>query len=103
MVGRIPASHKRRCAWRTPARYRLPLAGLPQFADAAFDQVPLEHAEVLDKKDAVQVIDFVTERASQQAFAAHLVRFTLDVLRANSHVGRAQHRAAKSGYRKTPF
>jgi hypothetical protein len=27
----------------------LPLAGFPQFADPAFDQVPLEHAEVLDK------------------------------------------------------
>jgi len=46
-----------RCAWQAPARYGLPLAGLPQFADAAFDQVPFQHAEVLDKQDAVQVID----------------------------------------------
>src|ERR1700676_4912704 len=76
----------------------LPLAGLPQFADTAFDQVPFEHAEMLDEKDAVQVIDFVTEGASEQAFTVHFIRFALDVLRADSYVGRAQHRAAKSGY-----
>jgi len=32
---------------------RLPLAGLPQFADAAFDQIPFQHAEVLDEQDAI--------------------------------------------------
>ena len=51
----------------------LPLAGLPQFANAAFDQVSLEHAEVLDEQDSVQVVDLMTERAREQSFAAHLI------------------------------
>src|ERR1700730_1827353 len=61
----------------------LPIAGLPQFADSAFNQISLEHAEVLQKKNAVQVVDFMTERASEQALASHFIRFAFDVLRAN--------------------
>jgi hypothetical protein len=37
----------------------LPLTGLPQFADFSPDQVALQHAQMLDEKDAAQVIDLV--------------------------------------------
>ena len=53
----------------------LPVAGFSQFADAALDQVALEHAQVLDEQDAVQVVGLVAEGARQQAFAVHLVTF----------------------------
>jgi hypothetical protein len=57
------------------ATKKSPVAGLPQFADPALDQVSFQHAEVLDEKHAVQVIDFVAERAREQPFAAHLEDF----------------------------
>src|ERR1035438_1320872 len=71
---------------------RLPFAEFPHFLDFALDQVALEHAEVLDEKDAVEVIDFVAERARQQILAANLERFACNVDRKrtrlnSSHLG----------------
>src|SRR5580704_9544449 len=37
----------------------LPLAGFFQLADFAFDEVALQHAQVGDKEDAVEVVNFV--------------------------------------------
>src|SRR5580658_2640637 len=51
---------------------RLPLALFFQFFDFAPDQVALEHAEVLQEQDAVQVIDFVAEGAGHEVFGANL-------------------------------
>src|SRR5208282_4387381 len=54
------------------ATARLPLAGFFQLADFPLDHVALEHAEVRDEEDSVEVVDLVAERAGEQAFAAHL-------------------------------
>ena len=43
----------------------LPLAGFFQLADFAFDEVALEHAEMGEKEDAVEVIDFVAEGSGE--------------------------------------
>src|SRR5271157_29375 len=47
------------------ATARLPLAGFFQFADFSLDHVPLEHAEVRDEENSVEVVDLVAERAGQ--------------------------------------
>src|ERR1700744_3570486 len=65
---------------------RLPLARFLHFADFALDQIALEHAEVIDKEDAIEMIDLVAEGACEQAFAAHFELFAVDILGANRHV-----------------
>ena len=85
------------------ATARLPVAGFLQFADFSLDHVAPEHAEVRDKKDAVQVIGLVAECAGQQSFAAHLELFARGILRANRDVLRTRDVAPKPRYGKAAF
>src|SRR3984885_4753536 len=85
------------------ATARLPLAGFFQFADFALDEVALEHAEVGDEENSVEVIDLVAERARQQSLAAHLEFFSRGILRAHGHVLRPRDVSAKARDRKAAF
>ena len=51
---------------------QLPLALFAHLLDLPPDQVALQHAQVLEKQNAVQVIDLVAKGTSQQVFAANL-------------------------------
>src|SRR5580704_9794001 len=64
----------------------LPLAGFFEFADFALDHVALEHAEVRDEENAVEVIDLVAESAGEQAFAAAFEFLAVGVEGANGDV-----------------
>src|SRR5713101_3141570 len=75
---------------RRSTQRRLPLAGLPQFADAALDQVPFEHAQMLEEEDPIQVIYLMGEGAGEQSFTLHLERLPVKVLGANRHIGGPQ-------------
>src|SRR5579859_7113239 len=68
----------------------LPLALFAEFLDFALDEVALEHAQMLDEKNAIEVIDFVTEGAGQQIFAADFEEFALGVLRFDGDKLRAE-------------
>ena len=70
--------------------------------DAA-DQVALEHAEMREKEYAVEVIDFVAERAGQQIFAANFERLTHRVEGLHGDELRAYDIAAKSGNGEAAF
>src|ERR1700691_5411543 len=75
------------CKLRSTAEYdfdplqSLPLAKFPHLFDFALDQIALQHAEGLNKENAVQVIDLVAERPRQQILAANLKRLAFGVLR----------------------
>src|SRR5260370_34053868 len=76
------AGAQRCCApTRSMLLTRLPLALFSQFFDFALDEIALEHAEMLDEKNAVEVIDFVAEGAGKEVFAADLERLAFGVLR----------------------
>src|ERR1700733_2184486 len=81
----------------------LPLAGFFQLANFALDQVALEHTEVRDEEDAVEVIDFVAESTGEQAFAAAFELGARRVLRADGDVLRTFDVAAKTWQRKAAF
>src|SRR4029077_12939451 len=53
----------------SPAR-ALPLALFPKLLDFAFYEVALQHAQMLDEENAVEVVDFMAESAGQQVLAA---------------------------------
>src|SRR6266566_7625908 len=78
----------------------LPLALFPELLDFPFDQVALQHAEVLQKKDSVQVIDLMAERARQQVFPANFKPLALGVLRLDGHKLRPQHVSPKAWNRE---
>src|SRR2546429_5895951 len=67
-----------------PLRH-LPLALFPELLDFPSDQVALQHAEVLQKKDSVEVIDLMAERPRKQVFPANFKRLALRVLRLDGH------------------
>jgi len=48
---------------------RLPIAGFFEFADFAPDDVSLQHAEVGDKQNPIEVVDLVAEGAAKKSFA----------------------------------
>src|SRR6202049_585644 len=81
----------------------LPLALFLELFDFSFDEVALEHAEMLQKQDAVQVIDFVAESAGHQVFGANLKRFAFGILCADGDELRAHHVAAKPRYGQAAF
>src|ERR1700730_6029980 len=81
----------------------LPLAQLPHFLDFVLDQVALEHAQVLDEEDAVQVVDLMAERAGQQIFAANLERLALSILRLYGDELRPDHVTTKAGNGQAAF
>jgi hypothetical protein len=73
-----------------------PLALFPELFDFALDQVALQHAQVLDEKNAVEVIDFVAEGAGEEIFATDFEGFALGVLRLYGDKLRTQDVAAKT-------
>src|SRR5580698_4864898 len=81
----------------------LPLAGFFQLANFTLDEVALEHTQVRDEQDAVQVIDLVAESTGEQAFAAAFELGARRVLRADGDVLRTFDVAAKTGERKAAF
>src|SRR6266478_3896682 len=81
----------------------LPLALFPELLDFPPDQVALQHAEVLQEKNSVQVIDLMAERARQQVFAANFKRLALGVLRLDGHELRTHHVSAKPRNREAAF
>src|SRR6202041_825402 len=81
----------------------LPLAGFFQLADFAFDKVALQHAEVRDEEDTVEVINFVTEGAGEEAFAAAFEGSARRVLRADGDVLRALDVTTKPRKREAAF
>src|ERR1700691_2200760 len=89
------------CKLRSTAEYdfhplqSLPLAKFPHLFDFALDQIALQHAEVLNKENAVQVIDLVAERPRQQILAANLKRLAFEVLRFHGDKLWPHHIAAK--------
>src|ERR1700756_1174311 len=81
---------RRRFTAGSPARSaHLPLAFFPQLFDFALDEVALQHAQMLQEENSVQMVDFMAERPRQQVFTANLERLALQVLRAHSHKLRA--------------
>src|SRR5260370_6783797 len=92
------AGAQRCCApTRSMLLRRLALALFLKFFDFALDEIALEHAEMLDEKNAVEVVDFVAEGAGQKIFAANLERFALGILRFYRDELRADDVAAKAG------
>src|SRR5580692_904529 len=81
----------------------LPLALFFHLLDLALDQVALKHAEVLQKQNPVQMIDFMAKSPRQKILSANLKRFALGILRPYSHELRSHHIPAKSRNRETPF
>ena len=82
---------------------RLPLAVFSQLADFALDDVAFEHAEMGNKKNSVEMIDFVAEGAGQQAFAAHFKFLPGYVVRPHGDVLGTRHVTAESRHRQATF
>ena len=76
---------------------RLPLALFPEFFDFALDEVALQHAEMLEKEHAVEVIDLMAEGAGEEIFAANFVGFTFGVLGFHGDKLRTDDVAAETG------
>jgi hypothetical protein len=70
-------SRKRFTAPSLAQAAELPLAFFPQFLDLSFDQVALQHAQVLQEKNPIQVIDLMAESPRQQILAANFKAFSL--------------------------
>src|SRR6266436_5872587 len=79
---------------------RLPLALFPELFDFALDEVTLQHAEMLEKEDAVEVIDLMAEGARQEIFAANFVGFAFGVLGLHGDKLRTDDVAAEAGNRE---
>src|SRR6266704_2564799 len=85
-----------------PPRH-LPLALFPELFEFSLDEVALQHAEVLQKEDSVEVIDLVAKSSRQQVFAANFERLTLGILRFDGDKLRTHHVAAKTRNREAAF
>ena len=81
-----------------PLRH-LPLALFPELFDFAPDEVALEHAEMLQKKNAVEMIDFMAKGPGQKIFAANFKGFALRILSFDGDKLRAHDVTAESGNR----
>src|SRR5216684_4189978 len=79
---------------------RLPLALFPELFDFALDEVALQHAEMLEKENAVEVIDLMAEGAGEKIFAANFVGLAFGVLSLHGDKLRADDVAAKAGNRE---
>src|SRR6267143_1490790 len=76
---------------------RLPLALLPEFLDFALDEVALQHAEMLEKEDAVEMINLVAESAGKEIFAANFVGLAFGVLGLHGNKLRTDDVAPEAG------
>src|SRR5229473_3107033 len=82
---------------------RLPLALFSELLDFALDEVALEHAEMLNEENSIQVIDLVAESARQEIFTANFKLLALRILRAHRDELRANDVAAEAGNREAAF
>jgi hypothetical protein len=74
----------------------LPLAFFPQLLDFSLDQIPLQHAQMLQEQYPVEVVDLVAKGPRQQILAPNLKRFALQILRSHGHKLRPYHVSAES-------
>src|SRR5262249_869577 len=81
----------RRTAFRA-----LPLALFLHLLDLAFDEIALEHAEMLKVEDAVEVIDLVVKGTREIVFGFHFEPFTSRILGFYRDELRADDVAAKA-------
>src|SRR5712692_4242543 len=82
---------------------RLPLALFPELFDFALDEVALQHAEMLEKENAVEVIDLMAEGAGQKIFPANFVGFAFGILGFHSDKLRTDNVAAEAGNGEAAF
>src|SRR6266403_2498027 len=82
---------------------RLPLALFPKFFDFALDEVPFQHAEMLEKENAVEVIDLVAESAGEKIFAPNFVGLAFGVLGPDGDKLRTDDVAAEAGNGEATF
>ena len=61
-------------------RMGLPLTGFGQLLDLVADQILFYRAEMIDKQDAVQMVDFMTETSSQESFGLNPHLFSMKIL-----------------------
>src|SRR5712692_9667858 len=95
---------KLRRATETDSQWRrLPLALFPELLDFALDEVALEHAQMLQKEDAIEVIDFMAEGAGKHVFTADFKRLAFDVLGFHGDKLRADDVTAEAGNREAAF
>ena len=73
--GRVWEPQIRACRGRPASNTSLPFARLLQLFDFALNQVAFECAQMAEKKDAVQVIDFVQHGPREQIFAGDFEPF----------------------------
>ena len=81
----------------------LPLALFPELLDFALDQVALQHAQMLDEENAVEVIDFMAEGAGQEVFSTDFKGFALGVLRFDGYKLWAEDVPAETGDGEAAF
>src|SRR5712692_11008843 len=95
---------KLRRATETDSQWRhLPLALFPELLDFPLDEVALEHPEMLQKEDAIEVIDFMAESAGEHVFPADFKRLAFDVLRFHGDELGADDVASEARNRKASF
>jgi hypothetical protein len=82
---------------------RLPIAGFFEFANFALDDVSLQHAEVGDKQNPIEVVDLVAEGAAKKSFATNFELFSSRILGANGDPLRAGDITPKAGQRQAAF
>src|SRR6267143_3469305 len=81
----------------------LPLALFPELLDFPPDEVALQHTEVVQKKNSIQVIDLMAKSPRQQVLAANFKGLALGILRLDGYKLRPQHVTAKPRNREAAF
>ena len=83
--------------------YLVPLARSLHFLDLSADDIPLQGTKVIDKQDAVKMIDFVFESAGEQFLALDLDGLSFFVLRSDCDLVGARYGLAKAGKTEATF
>src|SRR5262245_21883387 len=83
--------------------WQLPLALLFEFSDFPLDEIALEHAQMLQEEDAVEMVNFVAESPGEEIFAPNFERLALQVLRSHGHKMWADDVAAEPRDREAAF
>src|SRR5437773_3972290 len=91
----VISNRNQRMTGNGPRTTSLPFSGLDHLAHLALDGVALQHAQVLDEEDAVQVVDLMAEGASEQSLARRRELLAANVLRADRRARGASGVGAK--------
>src|SRR5579871_3338308 len=81
----------------------LPLSRFHELPHLTFDEVALQPADVRDVEPAIEVVNFMLERACQQLFAADFEEFSRHVLRPDCGASRARYGLAEFRQTQAPF